>query len=230
MLDHDLGCGVAEDRRHVVYPGCDLHGLRLAHREPEAPPEIISVANYHPRKGFDLLIEALALLVSTSPPGSPGSRATLRLVGDPEADPTYHGGLAARARELGLEDRVHFDGWLDRAEVSARLENASVFTLASSGEGFGMVVAEALTAGLPTVVTPFETAEELLGGLPASVSGIVSRTPKAIAHAWARLLSSPARASELELVRARGLALARPWPEVVDRFATLLGQPVRRAA
>ncbi len=224
VLDHDLG-----PHRHplldtVAYPGCEIVPARtMAER---ACTEILSVANYHPRKGFDLLIEALAMLRESSP--ELFARTRLRLVGDLDADPAYVASLRQRTRELRLDDRVSMDGWTDRAGVAERLSQASLFTLASNGEGFGMVVAEALRFGVPAVVTPFETADELLGG--AANTAIVPRTPRTIANAWRGILARRLDAQARAVLSSRGAQIARPWEVTLDILHDVLFPGARERA
>lgn len=61
--------------------------------------------------------------------------------------------------ELGIKKQVNLAGWCDKKRMKELYRNASVFCLASSGEGFPMVVLEAWAYGVPVVCTP-------VGGLP----------------------------------------------------------------
>jgi len=62
--------------------------------------------------------------------------------------------------ELGLQDRVHFLGWLDNAAQLYCLLDA--FVSASEIESFGLVIAEAMSVGTPVVATMTEGAMEVL--------------------------------------------------------------------
>ena len=61
--------------------------------------------------------------------------------------------------KLGLNEQVEILGWCDKNKMKELYRNAGVFCLASSGEGFPMVVLEAWAFGVPVVCTP-------VGGLP----------------------------------------------------------------
>jgi glycosyltransferase involved in cell wall biosynthesis len=63
-----------------------------------------------------------------------------------------------RARELGLTDRVHLDGW--RTDASRRMAGFDVFLLPSRYEGFPFAVLEAMAAGLPCVVSDVDGTRE----------------------------------------------------------------------
>ena len=70
---------------------------------------------------------------------------TLTIWGDgPRAD-----NLAAQVRKLGLEDRVHLPGSTD--DLAAEWARTSVAVLASRGEGYPLVLQEAMSAGVPPV-------------------------------------------------------------------------------
>jgi glycosyltransferase involved in cell wall biosynthesis len=59
--------------------------------------------------------------------------------------------LEKHARELKIEDRVHFEGW--QRDIISYLKNADLFVNASRFEGFGMSIVEAVAAGCPVLTT-----------------------------------------------------------------------------
>ena len=67
--------------------------------------------------------------------------------------------LKALAKSEGVEERVHFLGNVDQAEVPLHLQRADVFTRPSRSEGQGISFIEAMGAGVPVVATP-------VGGIP----------------------------------------------------------------
>ncbi|TIP78782.1 MAG: glycosyltransferase family 4 protein [Mesorhizobium sp.] len=92
-------------------------------------------------KNFDRLIEAIRMLQDR------GVSASLDLYGDgPERQ-----ALSRKADELGVGDRVHFHGYVARwSELAC---DRDVFINLSDTEGFCIVVAEAMLAGLPVIAT-----------------------------------------------------------------------------
>ncbi|MEM1026306.1 MAG: glycosyltransferase family 4 protein [Myxococcota bacterium] len=112
-------------------------------------PTLLSVANLVPRKGLDLVLEALAKLAQR------GLEFRHHIVGrGPE-----RARLQRQARHLRLEDRVDFeDAQLSDAELALRYAACDVFVLLSRSmeqppgvEGFGLVYAEAQAVGRPVV-------------------------------------------------------------------------------
>ena len=70
-----------------------------------------------------------------------------------EVEREYELKVKARVKELGLEDRVVFTGALNDDEKWAAYTRADVFVLPTYSENFGIVVAEALWAGVPVITT-----------------------------------------------------------------------------
>lgn len=106
----------------------------------ERPVLVFVGRAWDPRKNVALLLEALPLLRRTFP------GATLRLVGEPPRG--------------ALPDGVDVVGEVD--DVATHLRTASLFVLPSHQEGFGIVAAEALAAGIPVLATRSGGPEELV--------------------------------------------------------------------
>ena len=103
------------------------------------------VALFRPRKGLEVLLEAMAKLRRQ------GMNVHLRAVG-PFASPRYAAEIAGHVRRLGLTHDVSWIG-LTR-QVTDELAKMDLFVLPSLfGEGLPMVVLEAMTAGVPIVAT-----------------------------------------------------------------------------
>jgi len=102
---------------------------------------LLAVGRLSRYKGFDVLIDALAARADD----------TLLLVGDGECA----GELRERAQAKGIADRVRFAGEIDDARLASAYASADVFVLPSldRGEAFGLVLLEAMRAGLPVVAS-----------------------------------------------------------------------------
>ncbi len=117
-------------------------------------------------------------------------------------DGPYRSSLLEQARTLGLEDHVHFAGWVDSERVAEYLAASDVFVgpskQAANGwmEAFGLTFVEAALVGTPIVATR-------TGGVPDivqdGVTGILvpESQPVAIAEAVVRLLDNPMLARSL---------------------------------
>ena len=101
---------------------------------------LVAAGRLRVEKGFDLLIEAIALLKDP--------RIHVTILGDgPLRD-----ALVALARELGVADRIELRGF--EANPYRFFARASAFVLSSRSEAFPNVVLEALACGAPVIATP----------------------------------------------------------------------------
>jgi glycosyltransferase involved in cell wall biosynthesis len=106
---------------------------------------ILFLSRLDPKKGFDLLFEAFALVAQRT------DDVVLVVSGDGEK--TFVAGLHKMVVALGIGDRVVWTGFIDGLEKYAAFEEASVFVLPSYSENFGVSVVEAMSHGLPAVVS-----------------------------------------------------------------------------
>jgi glycosyltransferase involved in cell wall biosynthesis len=105
--------------------------------------EVIFVGQLISRKGVDLLLEAMRPLFAEHP------NLVLSVIGDGSETQA----LQDRARFLGIAERVNFEGTVSSDRIRARLASAAVLVLPSRWDGWGMVVNEALSAGVPVIVS-----------------------------------------------------------------------------
>jgi glycosyltransferase involved in cell wall biosynthesis len=94
-------------------------------------------------KGFDEVIEVMPRLSELEP------QIVYIAAGDGDDRPR----LEAKARELGVGERVVFAGRIPEAQKSDYYRLADAYVMPSSGEGFGFVVLEALACGIPVVAS-----------------------------------------------------------------------------
>jgi glycosyltransferase involved in cell wall biosynthesis len=117
--------------------------------------------------------------------------------------------LAARARQLGLDDAVRFVGYVPQHDTAAWYRAADVFALSSDFDNSPNVVLEAMACGLPVVATDVGGLREYV---TAPVNGLL--TAKGDADAFARAL--------LELLRDRDRRVAigtQNRRDAVSRFS-----------
>jgi glycosyltransferase involved in cell wall biosynthesis len=199
------------------------HGLDLDVYQPSAtPPDVIrilSVGTLLPRKGFDTLIEACAILERD------GVAFECVVVGDGP----MRGELEARAAELGLRG-VTFTGQQSQEKLPAIYKRSSVFVLAavhgtpvapgvarnpsvSDLVHFGIpnVILEAMACGLPVVTTRQAALVEVMRGEASDGDAqtgvyIPERDPAALAAVLAALARDPARRAA---IGARAVARIR---------------------
>ncbi|MEO1694475.1 MAG: glycosyltransferase family 4 protein [Pseudomonadota bacterium] len=148
---------VAAARVHVAEPG--VAAAERARGSDGTGVALLAVGAVSERKGYDVLIEALARLprdVSNAPGW------TLTLVGDSSRAPETAERLRALIAEHDLTDRITMTGAISAQAVDAAYASADAFVLSSRYEGYGMVLTEALARGLPIVSTTGGAAAQTL--------------------------------------------------------------------
>ena len=139
--------------------------------QPAQELTIGMIALYRPRKGVEVLLEAMKRLRDT------GVQVRLHAIG-PFETPEYQRAVLELARRLGLEQVITWVGFT--SEISDEFKRMQLFVLPSLyGEGMPMVVLEAMAAGLPIVST--------------RVEGI----PQVVRHGVDGLLAAPGDAADI---------------------------------
>jgi glycosyltransferase involved in cell wall biosynthesis len=136
--------GVPDQRITVARPGNDR--VPLAERSSRhGVVRLLSVGAVVPRKGFDVLIAALATLTDLS--------WTLTIAGDRTRDRNAAAQLDDDIARHKLGSQIVALGAVSPQRLAALYAEADVFVLASHFEGYGMAYAEAVAHGLPVIGT-----------------------------------------------------------------------------
>lgn len=173
--------GVPPAKLAVVPEPIDLAEWRRRFGEAAGPvaarPTVLSVARMYPRKRLEDLLQAAVILRERIP------GAQIRLVGDgPES-----ARLRALHRDLHLGDAAVLLGEVSRARLAVEYTYAHCFCLPSVQEGFGLVFAEAMAAGLPVVACRAAAVPEIVEeGRTGLLVG--QRSPAELARALETLL------------------------------------------
>ncbi len=111
---------------------------------PSPVPVLLFLGRLHPKKGLDLLLQALSQTAQDQP-------VHLVLAGP---DPVgYRATLLEQVNRYHLETRVHFPGMVTGLAKRALLARADAFVLPSYSEGFSIAVLEAMAAAKPVIIT-----------------------------------------------------------------------------
>ncbi|HTC55097.1 MAG TPA: glycosyltransferase [Candidatus Sulfotelmatobacter sp.] len=113
---------------------------------------ILSVGNLIPIKGHEFLLRSVAAVAANHP------QVQCKIIGDG----AERARLQQLARELGIEDRVHFLGRRPRSEVADAMRECALFALPSWYEGLGCVYLEAMSAQRPTIGCRGQGIEEVI--------------------------------------------------------------------
>ena len=187
--------------------------LRAGLGVPAEAPVAVYVGRLAPEKELDSLLGGFAAAARQFP------AALLVLVGDgPEGER-----LRVRAASLGLGARVRFAGRLAIPEVCRWLQVSDVFALVSSNEGFPCSLCEAMSAGLPSVVSGIPANLQLIDD---GVHGLVAtlKDEASIAEAMARLFSDPALGARMGEAARRRVAGNYSTGMVLDRYEALFAE------
>ena len=151
--------GVRTDHVSVVYYGVDPAFVPgpppselLDRYHLRGHPVALFLGGLKPRKNLRLLLDIWAPVAARVPE----ARLVIAGGGPLRSD------LERHVRQLGLEGRVVFTGYVPEAEKAAHFRLADVFLFPSAMEGFGFSVAEAMSAGVPVVASDRGSIPELV--------------------------------------------------------------------
>lgn len=205
---------IPRERFRVVPIGIGAHwyDAYLGPVRPSNTPLRVVLLNM---KGVDVALRAFAKVVRDVD-------ARLELYGvskTPDAD-------RALVAELGIGERVRFEGFVPNPELPQRLAGADVFLHPTRGESFGQVLGEASALGVPVVSTRMTAVPELIvegeTGLLCPLDDV-----DAFAGALSTLLGQPALRKRMgEAAHVRASALWR-WERVVERVEQEVYAPLR---
>jgi glycosyltransferase involved in cell wall biosynthesis len=160
LIEH---CRAASDKVTVVYPGYDPtfapvrdHARLAAVRERYQIPGtyVIYVGTLQPRKNLTRLLDAVAVLVKQ------GRSVHLVIAGKRG---WLYKPLFAHVHQLGLEECVHFIGYVPQEDLPALISAARAFVLPSLYEGFGLPILEAMACGTPVICSNVSSLPEAAG-------------------------------------------------------------------
>jgi glycosyltransferase involved in cell wall biosynthesis len=187
---------VPAERTKVVYLGVPLDEFSRARSAEEVrqarealgiPSDVFAigtVTRLMPSKGNEYLVEAAPMVLSRLP------HARFYIVGEGE----MHDALAARARALGLGDRLVFSGF--RRDVAGALSAIDLAVFPSLWEGTPLTVLEALAMGKPIVSTDADGLKDVLTDGSDAVM-VPRRDAAALAEAIVRVAENPAQRERL---------------------------------
>lgn len=209
-----LPAGLRGEVIELVENGIDLAVWQNASsQQPDEPeergrglvPRFVFIGRLVDWKALDIVIRALVRVPA----------AELEVIGD--------GSMAANwkalAGELGIQNRIHFSGWLSQQECARRLRACVALVLPSLYECGGAVVLEAMAMGRPVIATnwggPADYLNASCGMLiePESYSSLV----EGFAAAMQRVIDSPERAAAMGAAGRERAIQDFDWRRKVDR-------------
>ena len=204
--------GAPADKIRVLRNGVDLLTFRPVDRAAArraldlTAPTLLSVGHLIPRKGHDLVIQALTQL--------PGFH--LLIAGQGPEEQRLH----AIARASGVEDRVRFLGRVPHDKLRDVYTAADLLVLASSREGWANVLLEAMACGTRVAASDVWGTPEVVAE-PAAGALFKERTPGAIAAAVRQLMGVPADRAATRRY-AEGFSWDQTTQGQIDLFRSLI--------
>ncbi|MFC7549327.1 glycosyltransferase family 4 protein [Plantactinospora sp. GCM10030261] len=206
--------GLPVDRVRVAAPGVDP-----AQSAPgtDGTSGLLCVAAVIPRKGHDVLMEALAAVADQS--------WTCVCAGGLDRAPEHTAGVRGRIEAAGLDERVRLAGPLAGAELDAAYAAADLLILPSRAEPYGMVLTEALARGIPVLATAVDGVPEAVGRAPdGAVPGmfVPPDDPAALAAALRRWFTEPDLRHRVRTAAAHRRAALAGWSATVRVLSEVL--------
>ncbi|MEQ1653502.1 MAG: glycosyltransferase family 4 protein [Hyphomicrobium sp.] len=143
---------LSPNKMTVAEPGTDPAGRATG---TGVPLQILSVGAVLPRKGYDVLVEALAKITDID--------WRMTIAGALDRHPSAVETLRAAIDGHNLQNRIKLAGKVVPATLERFYESADLFVSASLFEGYGMVLAEAMARGLPIVTATGGAAGDTAG-------------------------------------------------------------------
>lgn len=201
--DYDVPC----TRITVARPGSDM--AAHSHGSGDGVMQLVSVGAVVARKGYDVLIAALATLTDLP--------WRLTIAGDRSRDGVAVAQLDSDIARYRLSERVTVLGAVPPEQVETIYAGADLFALASRFEGYGMAFAEAIAHGLPVVAT---TAGAIPDTVPSGAGILVPPDDvDGLAAALRRLIEHPQQRQAMA-AKARAAAKTLPtWAESAALFS-----------
>ncbi|WP_030887735.1 glycosyltransferase [Streptomyces sp. NRRL F-5053] len=186
-------------------------------KRPSRRPLLAQIGRLVPRKGAAVALAALSRI----------PHAELVIAGGPTGQALSHDPEARRLRELagelGVADRVHLTGGLDREQVPELMRAADVVLCPADYEPFGIVPLEAMSCGTPVVASAVGGQRDTVAHRGTGLL-VPPRDPAALAEAVSGLLAAPERRRAYGAAGRRRVLSRYRWAHVADRTEAVYRQ------
>lgn len=192
----------------VIPPGIDLDLFRPDAAIRRVVGRIVAAGALLPRKGYDVLIRAVAALRA----GGVAAELVVAGTGPQEEE------LRALARQLGVESCVQLVGKLSRAELVPLLQSAAAFCHPARFDNYPFAPLEAMACGVPTLVSNFPSLRDAVGdaGMVHAIGDHVE-----LARQLGAVLGDPARQSALSAACRQRAVNRFSWDSIAAQHIDL---------
>ncbi|RMH70817.1 MAG: glycosyltransferase family 1 protein [Gemmatimonadetes bacterium] len=189
----------------TVLPGTNTQ--RLARGSRSQSVHLLCVANVLYRKGYSVLVDALARLKAYDWHFTAAGSLTM--------EPQTVERLRTQIKKQGLSHRIHLTGAVSPAKLRGIYRQSDLFVFPSLYEGYGMALAEAISAGLPVVSTTG-------GAIPFTTRGAAVLVPpgdvEALAEALRLVLDQPEYRRRLAHLSQKVRPQLPTWQQSTNAF------------
>lgn len=139
-----LKYGAKEDRIFISLLTIDINKYLIErdYNKSNKTPKLVYVGSLIKRKGLDLLFDAISLV---------NYEFVLNVVG--EGEETHN--LEDQVQHLGIREKIKFWGYLQQDELKKVYAESDIFILPTREDCFGLVILEAMCAGLPIICSKY---------------------------------------------------------------------------
>ncbi|GDX96183.1 hexosyltransferase [Planctomycetia bacterium] len=208
--------GMRPESITIIHCGVDNASL-AALTENRKEPAILTVSRLVPHKRIDTLIRAFRNLAGEFPD------LMLWIVGSG----VERAALESEVRESRLVERVVFMEHVPEESLQRLLGTARVFVLPSEQEGFGMVLVEAMAAGVPVIArrSPLSAAQDIIED---GRDGLLFDSDEALVYLLRRVLTNDDLAATL-IAAGKVKAAENDWDgSIVPAFEAWMASATRR--
>ncbi len=212
--------GIKEEKIEVIYPGSrdifappsesDLTAFRKRKKLPKR--FILHVGTLQPRKNLKKLVEAFHATATE------------------DVDLIFAGGkgwfyeeIFQTVQALGIEDKVHFPGYVPDEELPLWYAAADLLVFPSVYEGFGMPIVEAMSCGTPVIASNASAMPEAVGDAGALFD---PANTKELSSMLQNLLNDPVKLqqmSKLGIIQAQKFSWEKAGKETLEVYLDVLG-------
>jgi len=209
---------VDENKVTVTYPGIDIAKLKV-NKENQAVKDkysikddyLIFIGTLQPRKNLVRLIRSFSTISKSRP------QLSLVIVGKKG---WLYEDIFQTVKELELENRVIFTGFVPDEELPTLLKGAKAYILPSLYEGFGIPVVEAMELGIPVVVSRISSLPELVGEAGVYIEEPTSN--KSISQALLKVIKLTDKQRKELIIKGKIQAKKFSWNECGEKTLEIL--------
>jgi glycosyltransferase involved in cell wall biosynthesis len=206
---HLLTTGYDVPAEHITVARPGNRPVAPARGSSDGVIRLLAVGSLVPRKGYDVLVAALATLADFP--------WRLTIAGDAERDDATAARIKGEIERSGLTERIFIAGAVSPERLTEHYMAADLFVLASRFEGYGMAYAEAIAHGLPVIGTTAGAIPDTLAGSAAIL--VAPDDADALSKALRRLIANTDERQRFAGAARAAAARLPKWQDSAVLFA-----------